>query len=258
MSSRRFAGKVLRSIGGRPMIIISDKRLRRCLGFDRLIVATSTNSDDDVIVRACVAEGVDCRRGPLNDVLERFRLAAAPETPDHVVRLTADCPLADWDVVDALIKLHIGGRFDYTTNAQPRSYPHGHDCEVMRYEALCQASVAATSDYDREHVTPYLYRPQSPLCIGRLVAPADLSFLRWTVDTVDDFRLVEAIYLALYPRKPAFTTLDIIELLAQRPELRFINAASQNPDERARAERFWTGPFASTIANLRESHGKDH
>jgi spore coat polysaccharide biosynthesis protein SpsF len=235
------------------MMFYQIERLRRSRAIDRLMVATSTNHEDDAIDDVCAEAEVDCRRGPLDDVLERFRIAAAPETPNHVVRLTADCPLADWNVIDALVNLHVQGGYDYTTNTRRRSYPHGHDCEIMTYKALCDASVAAESRYDREHVTPYLYRADSPLSIGHLVSQLDLSFFRWTVDTAEDFLLVEAIYNALYPIKPAFTTLDVIQLLAQRPTLRFLNASSQTPEERASAQRFWMGTFASTIAELRKA-----
>jgi spore coat polysaccharide biosynthesis protein SpsF len=251
MSSRRLPGKVLLSIGGRPMLQLQLERLERCGSIDRLVVATSIQADDDAIAACCAQFGIDCRRGPLDDVLERFRLAAALSSPGHVVRLTADCPLADWQVIDALITLHLEGGYDYTTNALRRTFPHGLDCEIMTYDALSRAAAGASSAHDREHVTPFLYRPENGFRIGHLVGPRDMSFLRWTVDTLDDFRFVEAVYSALYQHNHRFTTEDVIALLAARPELRSICAASQSPEDRRKAQGFWEAPALQAMATNR-------
>jgi spore coat polysaccharide biosynthesis protein SpsF len=239
MSSRRLPGKVLCPVGGAPMIYRQIERIRRAGCIDRIVVATSDQPDDDAIVAACAAIGVACRRGPLDDVLERFRLAAAPDAPRQVVRLTADCPLIDWKVVDRLVGMHVADGYQYSTNALQRTYPHGLDCEIMTFEALNTAAADAVSAHDREHVTPYLYREGSELRIGHLTQSEDRSFLRWTVDTPEDLALVDAVYQELYPANSAFTTSDVIDLFARRPELRFINAAHQSAGDRAKAEAFW-------------------
>jgi spore coat polysaccharide biosynthesis protein SpsF len=239
MSSRRLPGKVLRPIRGRPILHLQIERLLRCRAIDRLVVATSINADDDAIVASCARLGVACRRGPLDDVLERFRLVAEAEAAEHVVRLTADCPLADWQVIDALVGLHLGGSYDYTTNTLPRTFPHGLDCEIMTRDALLQAASGASSVHDREHVTPFLYRADSGFRVGHLTCPLDLSFLRWTVDTLEDFRFVKGVYDELYGSKPNFTTGDVIELQFERPQLRFMNASAQALESRRKAERFW-------------------
>jgi spore coat polysaccharide biosynthesis protein SpsF len=239
MSSRRLPGKVLLPIGGRPILDLQIERLLRCRAVDRLVVATSTHSDDDAIAANCARLAVTCRRGPLNDVLERFRLAAETDTAAHVVRLTADCPLADWRVIDALVALHLAGRYDFTTNARPRTFPHGLDCEIMTRDALLRAASEAVSEHEREHVTPYLYRADSGLRVGRLTCPLDLSFLRWTVDTLEDFRFVEAVYNELYESTPDFAADDVLELQFKRPSLRFMNASAQAPEDRRKAALFW-------------------
>jgi spore coat polysaccharide biosynthesis protein SpsF len=239
MSSRRLPGKVLRHVGGAPMLHRQIERIRRAGCIDRIVVATSEQADDDAIAAACAAMGVVCRRGPLDDVLERFRLVAAPDAPRHVVRLTADCPLIDWRVVDRLVGMHVADGFDYSTNALQRTYPHGLDCEIMTFEALNAAAANAASAHDREHVTPFLYREGTGLRIGHLTQSEDRSFLRWTVDTPEDLVLVDAVYQELYAVNSAFTTPDVVDLLGRRPELRFINAAHQSAEDRAKAEAFW-------------------
>jgi spore coat polysaccharide biosynthesis protein SpsF len=239
MSSSRLPGKVLRPIGGKPMLHLQIERVLRCRTIDRLVVATSVQSDDDPIVSACARVGVDCKRGPLNDVLERFRVVAQAYGPDHVVRLTADCPLADRQVIDDLIALHLAGGYDYTTNALRRTFPYGLDCEIMTRDTLARAASQASSAYEREHVTPFLYRANSGFRLGNLTCPLDLSFLRWTVDTLEDFRFVEAVYGVLYASKPDFAMNDVIQLQFERPPLRSMNAGGQSSEDRQRAERFW-------------------
>jgi spore coat polysaccharide biosynthesis protein SpsF len=247
MSSTRLPGKVLRPIRGRPMLHLQIERLLRCGAVDRLVVATSVQPDDDPIVSACTNVGVDCRRGPLNDVLDRFRVVAEAYAPDHVVRLTADCPLADQQVIDDLIALHLAGGYDYTTNALRRTFPRGLDCEIMTRDALARAASQASSPYEREHVTPFLYRANSGFRIGNLTCALDLSFLRWTVDTLEDFRFVEAVYGELYASKPKFTMYDVIQLQFERPLLRDMNASGQSSEDRQRAERFWADRAKRTM-----------
>jgi spore coat polysaccharide biosynthesis protein SpsF len=239
MSSQRLPGKVLRPVAGVPMMHRQIERIRRSRTIEKLVVATSQRPEDDAIIASCAEVNVECRRGPLDDVLERFRLVAAPDAPEHVVRLTADCPLIDREVIDALVALHIEGGFDYSTNALRRTYPHGLDCEVMTIDALSMAAAEAVSAFDREHVTPFLYRVGSDLRIGHLMSPTDRSFFRWTVDNPEDFALIEAVYRELHPTNPAFTTDAVIGLLGRRPDLRFTNSMHQDAKDRAKAETFW-------------------
>jgi spore coat polysaccharide biosynthesis protein SpsF len=239
MSSTRFRGKVMQPLLGRPMIARQLERLAHSRRVDRFVVATSVASEDNIIAEQCAALGVDCRRGPLDDVLGRFVIAAEPYRPAHVVRLTADCPLADWEVVDDLVALHVNGGYDFSSNALRRSYQHGLDCEIASYETLKIAADKATDPYDREHVMPFIYAPGTPFRIGDLVQTEDLSFLRWTVDHPDDYVLIKAIYEPLYPQNPAFTTKDVMALLGRRPDLRFLNASVQDEAALRQARQYW-------------------
>jgi spore coat polysaccharide biosynthesis protein SpsF len=239
MSSSRLPGKVLRAICGRPMMLRQIERISRARLIDRLVVATSVECEDDAIFEVCETAGVICRRGPLADVLQRFVVAAEPDVPDHLVRLTADCPLADVSVIDDLIALHLREDHDYTSNTITRSFPHGLDCEVTKWSALRQAAESASSAYDREHVTPYLYNPLNKFRTGQLVNHEDLSFLRWTVDYPEDFLFVDAVYDALYDRKAAFGTSDVIALLGARSELREVNSMHLPPKGVLKCKHFW-------------------
>lgn len=210
MSSSRLPGKVMRPILGKPMIELQIERLRRARRLSEVVVATSVEPSDEPLAEFLTGIGVQVVRGPLGDVLGRFITAIdVLGLSGDIVRLTADCPLADPGVIDACIALLEQGGFDYVSNGRRRTYPRGLDVEAFRVETLRQAAHETQAPYDREHVTPWLYRPGSPFSQGELVQAADESALRWTVDFPADFEFVRQVYESLYPGKPDFTSDDI-------------------------------------------------
>jgi spore coat polysaccharide biosynthesis protein SpsF (cytidylyltransferase family) len=221
VSSSRLPRKVLQPILGTPMLRHQLDRVRRASSLDAIVVATSTDPGDAAIADLCAAAGVDCFRGSLDDVLDRFYRAALPYRPEHVVRLTGDCPLADPELVDRVVGVCIAESLDYT-GAEP-SFPDGLDVEVMRFTALEEAWEEATRPSDREHVTQFINRQRDRFRVRGVANDVDLSHLRWTVDEPADFELIKRIYEALYPTNPAFTTRDILDLLARQPELATLN-----------------------------------
>ena len=222
-SSTRLPGKVLLPLCGEPMVARQIERVLRSRRIDRLIVATSTAASDDPLAELCRDRRVDCFRGDLDDVLDRVYRAAEPHQPTHVVRLTADCPLADPAVIDALIAFCLEGRFDYASNALEPTFPDGLDAEIMTFAALREAWTNARLPSQREHVTPYIYQHADRFRVGSFKREPDLSALRWTVDERADYELVSAVYDALYPANPAFASEDVLRLLQARPELRTLN-----------------------------------
>lgn len=216
-SSTRLPGKVLRPILGEPMIGRHLERLARCATLDRLVVATSVDPSDDPLAAYCESRGATVFRGALDDVLGRFGAAAAAQGEvDHVVRLTADCPLADPAVIDACVRLHLESGADYTSNTLERTYPDGLDVEVVTARALAEAVREATDPFEREHVTPFFYRRPDRYRIAQLTQDRDLADRRWTVDTADDFDFVERVYAALFEADPAFGQDRILALPFER------------------------------------------
>ena len=215
MSSTRLPGKVMRPILGEPMLARQIERVLRATRIGRLVVATSSGADDDPIEALCELLGVACFRGSLDDVLGRFAAAAEAFGPsDQIVRLTGDCPLADWTVIDAVIDLHMAERADYTSNTQKLTYPKGLDVEVFKVSALQAAQRESADPYEREHVTAFIYRRPERFRLANLERKPPLGDLRWTVDTPADFAFVERVYAALYPGDPAFTSDDVVRLTA--------------------------------------------
>lgn len=210
MSSTRLPGKVMKRVAGRPMVERQIERLRRCATLERVIVATSDDASDDPLAHFLETIGVEVFRGSLHDVLGRYVGAVqALGVEGQVVRLTADCPLADPSVIDDCVRLQARLGVDYASNGQRRTYPRGLDVESFGLDALLTAGREASDPYDREHVTPFLYRNPGRFTQGELVQDRDESALRWTVDTPEDFAFVERVYAALYPTKPEFTSDDV-------------------------------------------------
>lgn len=223
-SSSRLPGKVLLPILGEPMLARHIERLQRSRHIDPLVVATSSEASDDALAALCARIDIACHRGSLNDVLDRFHSAALPYQPEHVIRLTGDCPLADPAVIDACIDFHLGGNYDYTTNALQPTFPDGLDIEVFRFSCLQEAWQEATLNSEREHVTPFINKRPERYRIGHYKQADDTSWLRWTVDNPEDFQVVDTIYQALYPSKQDFAMADILAFLAVHPEVARLNA----------------------------------
>ena len=179
---------------------------------------------DDALAELCAREGVDCLRGSLADVLDRFVCAARPYAPDIVVRLTGDCPLADPALIDEIVTRFVASDLDYLSNCEPASYPDGLDVEVTRFAALETAWREAVLPSHREHVTPFIRRQPARFRVGNHVSDeTDRSGMRWTVDEPEDFEFVKQVYERLYPKNPAFSTRDVLALLAAEPALMQIN-----------------------------------
>jgi len=221
MSSSRLPGKVMADLVGAPMILRQIERVSRAKGLNQIVVATSTHASDDGLAYALSAEGIDVYRGPLNDVLARY-IGALDAFLGHktVVRLTADCPLADPALIDQTLDLHRESQADYTSNTpKRRSYPKGLDVEVMKASVLRQADAEATDPYDREHVTAFIHQRPGRFKIAGLEQHASEGEVRWTVDRPDDLEFVRAVYGALYHRKADFTSDNVRVFVQSRPDL---------------------------------------
>lgn len=190
MKSKRFPGKSLKKINGSTCINIIVNRLKRSKFLDEVIIATGSNSDDDAIENECKELGVKCFRGHDFMLLDRYYDCAHKNKIDHIVRITADCPLADWRLVDDAISLYFSSESDYVSNVHPALFPDGFDVEVFSFEALKKAWVQAKDEIDREHVTPYIWMRRGLFKCRNLECIEDYSSLRFTVDYPEDLELI--------------------------------------------------------------------
>lgn len=223
MGSTRLPGKVLHNIAGATMLARVVARVRRATALDQIVIATSTLPADDAIASACATLDVPCFRGSEEDVLARYYGAATNYAADVVVRITADCPLIEPTIIDLVVHSFLREFPDYASSALERSFPRGLDVEVLSMAALTLAHHEAQDAYQRVHVTPYIYHHPERFRLLTVRSEIDYSFHRWTVDTPEDLRLVQAIYGEL-GADGAFDWHAVLQLLAQHPELVEINA----------------------------------
>jgi spore coat polysaccharide biosynthesis protein SpsF len=218
-SSTRLPGKVLASISGEPMIVRQLERIQRARTIHQVVVATSVDSSDDLLAWEVERRGFQVRRGSLADVLARFVMVAKEFDPSNVVRLTADCPLTDPEVIDQVVQRHLTSGADYTSNTIRRTFPHGLDVEIFRAETLRRIANRAPSDDEREHVTLGMYSRGSGFSLHSVTQAVNLARLRWTVDYPADLEFARVIYDALFPTNPAFSTAEVLGYLREKPHL---------------------------------------
>jgi len=223
ITSQRLPSKVLMTILGRPMLELQIERILRCKKIDQLIVATSINQEDDPIDTLCKKMEISCFRGDLANVLDRFYQAARRYRPQHVVRLTGDCPLTDPMLIDELIEFYLARKCDYASNCQEPTLPDGLDAEIFTFETLAQTWQEAKLPSHLEHVTQFMYSQPQRFTIASYKYHQDLSRYRWVVDEPEDLEFVRKIYEKLYPSNPEFRTQDIIALLKRNKKLVEIN-----------------------------------
>ena len=216
-------------VGGKPMIVYQLERVARCKKIDRLIMATSSDTTDDILASIVESAGFRVFRGELTDVLERFRVCAASEKASAVVRLTGDCPLSDPDLIDELVDTFEENDWDYLANSadgQQLSVPDGFDVEVFRAELLERAAREASLLSEREHVTPWFRSDAAGLRWGHYRHQPVRPYFRVTVDDPVDLEVVREIVEALEPTDPAFGVDSVVKYLMQNPELATCNLAT--------------------------------
>jgi spore coat polysaccharide biosynthesis protein SpsF len=223
MGSTRLPGKVLMDLGGETVLSRVVRRLRRAALVDEVVVATTDSPGDDVIVRECRRLDTRCFRGSESDVLDRYYRAAQAYAAGAVVRVTADCPLIDAELVDETVGVFQDRLADYASNLFPRTYPRGLDVEVFTMGALERNWREAREPYQREHVTPYFYEHPELFRLASLYGQTDYSQYRWTLDTAADLDLLRTIYARLDNRDD-FGWREAIEVMEREPELAELNA----------------------------------
>lgn len=226
MGSTRLPGKVLKKVNDTTLLEYQIERVKRAALIDEIVIATTTNKQDDLIVKFCEKLEISYYRGSEQDVLRRYYEAAQKYEAEIIVRLTSDCPLIDPDLINQVLQFYKENEdsVDYVSNTLERTYPRGLDVEVFSVESLNKAHINAKLPRDREHVTAYIYTNPDKFKLLGIRNDNDYSDYRWTVDTIEDYKLIEKIIIELYTKKKCFSFNDVLQVLEQNPTWKEINA----------------------------------
>lgn len=224
MDSARLPGKTLMNIGSKMLMERVIDRVLKSKMNQQIVLATTDLPIDNELVEFVKHKysQISIYRGETEDVLKRYLKAAILFNADPIVRITADDPFKDPNIIDQIIKLFSGGKYDYVSNTIKHTYPEGLDVEIFSLEALKKANKKGKNPKDREHVTYFIWNHPELFRLKNLPADKDYSSIRLTVDYAEDIKLSEKIYNYFAPRED-FSFHEIIRLLQNRPELLKIN-----------------------------------
>jgi spore coat polysaccharide biosynthesis protein SpsF len=246
MSSSRLPGKILADIAGQPMLTRVYMRTSRAKTLNEVIFATTTDASDDPVAEYCDFSGIASTRGSLFDVLDRYYQTASQAKADIVVRITADCPVIDPELIDNVVNTLIDDEYDFVCNRLPppyeRTYPIGLDVEACTFKALKKAWKDAKGAQHREHAMPYFYEGVQLSALNRQLSEGesprgfkvallnhttDFGEYRWTVDTPEDLEFMRQVYKR-FDGRDDFTWKELLDLVHDEPELAKINAGVEH------------------------------
>lgn len=226
VGSSRLHAKVLKELGGKTVLEHDVERIRQAKRVEDIIIATTTNPEDEAIAEVARRCQVKLFKGSEQDVLDRYYQAARAFEVEHIIRITSDCPLVDPFVIDEVIACYEQGHYDIITNVpnewEKMTYPRGLDLEIFSFEWLEKAWREAKDSYDREHVSPYIYDHAQTRYYYRY--ERDYSMYRWTLDTEADWQVIQNIYAHFYHGKHDFYFEDIVKYMQAHPGIAALNA----------------------------------
>lgn len=223
MESSRLPGKIMMNLCRKPMIHHVCNRLKVSKWINKIIIATTDQVSDNSIEDWSEENGITCFRGNVDNVLSRYYYAAKEAKAEVIVRVTGDDPFKDGEIIDKVVDTLLQNDLDFACNNFPPSFPEGLDVEVFTFDALKEAFENSTDDFEKEHVTQYFYRNPELFKIKNYFYSEDISYLRLTVDTQNDFELANEIYDRLYLNNELFGFDDILSLTKSEPDLFKIN-----------------------------------
>lgn len=220
MGSTRLPGKVMLKILGKPVLWHVVNRASKAKLINKVIVATTNNPKDNPIVKFCKKNNIPVFRGSENDVLDRYYHCAKKYKLKIIVRITADCPLIDPNIIDIVIKEFLAGNYDYVSNTIEYSFPEGFDVEVFSFKALDKAWKNAKLFSEREHVTPYFIK-NNTFKKKNVYSNKKYPIYRCSLDYPEDYEFIKKIYEGI--GREIFYIDDVIEFLEKNSQLLKIN-----------------------------------
>jgi spore coat polysaccharide biosynthesis protein SpsF len=235
MTSTRLPGKIMMDLCGKPALVQLVNRLKSSKYLNQIVIATTLNDQDDIVEDTAKQLHIPYYRGSEEDVLKRYVEAAVATDTEMIVLITSDCPVLDVETVDRVIERMIEHPYlDYVTNQMFLTYPLGFGVEVFRTSTLQSIEQLTQDPSDREHVSLYLYERPEQFHLSNVEAPYYLRHpeYRLTLDTIEDYELINHLYEAFYPTNPSFSLYDIVKYFQLNPDLLKINQTIQQKKAR--------------------------
>lgn len=228
LGSSRLPQKITLPLADKPLLLRMTERVLRTELKGNLVIATTSEPEDDAVEKICNKYNLNVYRGHTTDLLDRHFKAALEYDADAVVKIPSDCPLIDPEVIDKVLQYYLDNSdcFDYVSNLHPATYPDGNDVEIMSMTALKIAWENSTKDFEREHTTPYFWENPDKFRIGNVEWETGFDYSmshRFTIDYMEDYLFIKTVFDKLYKRNPEFSLNDILELLEAEPEIKKIN-----------------------------------
>lgn len=235
--ARRLANKVLLDLCGKTVLEHVIDRVSRARTIDEAVVVTTVRKEDLKIVELVSRKGTRTLCGSEDDVLDRYYQAARLLNAQHIVRITADCPVIDADVIDQVVNYYFKSKADYCSNTITQTFPDGLDVEVFSFDALAKAWKNARLSSEREHVTPYIRNNARLFKVVSIEHPVNLGVHRWTLDEKKDYEFLSELFNGLYRKNAYFGMSDILKFLEKNPGLKSINTQITRNEGYARSLR---------------------
>jgi spore coat polysaccharide biosynthesis protein SpsF len=225
MGSTRLPQKALKEILGKPMLWHLINRVKEAKLVDKVVIATTTNEEDKLLIHFAKENGIDYYAGSENEIVDRLYMAAKKFGAEAIVRITGDCPLIDPQIIDKEVEYYLKNkdRIDYISNVHPPTYPDGLDTEVYPLKTLEMMWKEIKDHFLKEWIYTYIIENPDKFKIANIENEEDISWMRWTVDYNEDLDFVREVYKSLYKPDKVFYMRDILGLLRNKPELMEIN-----------------------------------
>lgn len=230
MGSTRLPGKVLKKILGKSVIELMIERLRHVEKIDEIIIVTGSQTKNEELISEIKKIGLTYFCGCEENILDRFYQAGIEFKSDNIIRVTADCPLIDFNLINNAISLFLEKDVDILSINKPRTFPHGLDFEIFKKDSLASSWRENRKNYSNEEefhnsfISPAVYMlEQKKFKHYNILNNSNLSHIRLTLDYPEDFELITKIYEFIYPRNKNFGLKEILEFLNNNPALLEIN-----------------------------------
>lgn len=222
LGSKRFPGKTCEKINEQPMIWHIINRLKQVKQVSQIILATTEETQDKTLLDIATNEKIKTFSGSSHNVLERYYQCAKKFSVDPIIRITGDCPLIEYQLIDEMVIFFQKNNYDYVSNTLEPTFPDGLDVEIISFKTLEKLRERSKLKSEREHVTSYIKMHKSEFKIFNFKNNEDLSNFRWTVDEKEDLEFIRKIY-SLNNLKPSFNMYDVLRNISENPELLKIN-----------------------------------